>query len=170
MNKRFVFHSSVNKSIEWYTPNYIFKKLNIEFDLDPASNEFSNSIVKAKKYFIKEDDGLAKDWNGKVWLNPPYGKLTKIWIQKAIEEYEKNDIKIIVLLFARTDTSWFHESLQYFQQVCFTRGRIKFINGTTKEVAKDSPSSGSIFLSIGNEMNEAVKKADFGTCINLRGK
>ncbi len=43
-----------------------------QIDLDPASCEFAQKRVKAKRYFTKQDDGLQQRWFGNVFLNPPY--------------------------------------------------------------------------------------------------
>ena len=53
-------------------------------DLDPASNETAQELVKADHYFTAEDDGLAQTWNGRVWMNPPYrGGAINRFIEKA---------------------------------------------------------------------------------------
>lgn len=70
-------HSS--KSNEHYTPPDIIEGVRAvlgSIDLDPASCEVANTIVKAKKIYTKEDDGLVQDWLGRVFLNPPGGKPT----------------------------------------------------------------------------------------------
>lgn len=47
-------------------------------DLDPATTPSVNAwSVKASSIFTKDDDGLSKAWRGRVWLNPPGGKLKK---------------------------------------------------------------------------------------------
>jgi hypothetical protein len=60
---------------EWYTPARELEAARAvlgEFDLDPACSHRAQATVRAKKYFTVEDDGLAQDWHGRVWLNPPY--------------------------------------------------------------------------------------------------
>ena len=59
---------------EWYTPGYIIeaaKKVLGTIDLDPASSDIANSIIKANIYYTIENDGLTKEWFGNIWLNPP---------------------------------------------------------------------------------------------------
>jgi hypothetical protein len=41
-------------------------------DVDPASCEMAQKIVKATTFFTVKDDGLNKEWIGNIWLNPPY--------------------------------------------------------------------------------------------------
>jgi len=63
-------------TVEHYTPPYIVeaaRELMGEFDLDPASCELANRMIKAKEYYT--ENGLEKPWFGKVFLNPPGGKL-----------------------------------------------------------------------------------------------
>jgi hypothetical protein len=64
-------------SAEWYTPApYIEAAREVlgAIDLDPASSAQANATVRATAFFSKDDDGLARDWSGRAFLNPPYGK------------------------------------------------------------------------------------------------
>ena len=69
-------------SDEHYTPKHLFDALNIEFDLDVAA-PIGGSHVPAKRYFDKTVDGLAQDWVGNIWMNPPYSNPTP-WVDKFI--------------------------------------------------------------------------------------
>lgn len=56
-------------------------------DLDPASSAVFNEAVKAEWFFTKEDDGLAQEWSGMVYLNPPgdkTGELVKRFWTKLV--------------------------------------------------------------------------------------
>lgn len=59
--------------------------------LDPASSKAANNIVGAKHFFIKEDDGLLKQWFGNVFINPP-GSPSK-WFRKAVSEYKMGNVE-----------------------------------------------------------------------------
>lgn len=69
-------------SPEWYTPSPFVeaaREVMGEIDLDPASHEEANHVVKAKAFFSVEDNGLAKGWYGCVFLNPPGGLVPEFW-------------------------------------------------------------------------------------------
>lgn len=69
---------------EWGTPQDFFDELNKEFKftLDPCSTKEN---AKCKRFFTKEDDGLSKEWTGRVFMNPPYGRGIGAWIKKAYD-------------------------------------------------------------------------------------
>ena len=66
---------------EIYTPPHIFEALGLEFDLDVCGPVGGLDWIPAKKTFSELDDGLAQDWYGRVWMNPPYSK-PKDWVAK----------------------------------------------------------------------------------------
>ena len=55
---------------EWLTPPELIRALG-EFDLDPCA-PINRPWPTAGGHFTREDDGLTKEWFGRVWLNPPY--------------------------------------------------------------------------------------------------
>lgn len=60
---------------ERYTPaEYIAAVREVlgEIDLDPASSALAQETVRAIEHFTVDDDGLAQEWHGRVFLNPPY--------------------------------------------------------------------------------------------------
>ena len=60
------FERSDKNTIEWYTPPEIIRSLG-EFDLDPCTSEIAYKLnSSAKNYYTKEDDGLSKEWLGRV--------------------------------------------------------------------------------------------------------
>jgi hypothetical protein len=66
-------------SNDYYTPKWIFETLDLQFDLDVASPSGGIPHIPAKQYFTQKDDGLAQDWFGRVWMNPPFSK-AKPWV------------------------------------------------------------------------------------------
>lgn len=116
---------------EWYTPKeYIDSALAVmgEINTDPASTQIANEIIKADNFYTAKENGLNKNWIGKVWMNPPYAQpLISQFCSKLITEIEnKNCIEAIVLVNNATETNWFFTLAQKASVICFTKGRIKF--------------------------------------------
>ena len=78
--------SPVAKSVEWYTPPWVFQLLDIKFDLDPSSpHDMVLDWIPVTQRYTVFDDGLSKPWHGRVWLNPPYSKWTQQWMRRISE-------------------------------------------------------------------------------------
>ena len=118
--------------VTWQTPKWLSKSLrNIFgiFDLDPCSptDNRRKAPVRAKVLYTETDDGLALAWQGKVYVNPPYGRGIGRWIAKAHEEVLCGNAKLVVALIpARTDTKWWHKDLAGHADVFFLKGRLSF--------------------------------------------
>lgn len=114
---------------DWATPQGLFDELNKEFSftLDPCAD---HSNHKCERYFTKEIDGLRQDWSGEVvFVNPPYGSKTALWVKKCYEEVHEGACKCAVMLIAaRTDTRWFHDYIYGKAEIRFIKGRVKFGN------------------------------------------
>ena len=127
------------KNMNWCTPQNFFDDLNTEFNfvLDAAATDRS---AKCAMYYTPELDGLSQSWDvgGAVFCNPPYGRKLKKWVAKAYMESQKIKHPIVLLIPARTDTTYFHDYIYRKAELRFIRGRIKFADeyGTIK---KDAP-------------------------------
>jgi hypothetical protein len=99
------------------TSNEVYNKLNEEFDFnfDPCP-------------LHSEVDGLSISWQGNVFVNPPYGKAIRGWLEKGLNEIEVGNVKSIVyLLPSYTDVKWFHEiAIPFASEIRFIKGRLKF--------------------------------------------
>lgn len=144
-----------SNAVEWYTPErYIeaARRAMGGIDLDPATCTKANEVVRATTYFTEKDDGLDREWHGRVWLNPPYGATDKqsntgIWAEKLITEFRSGRVEAAVLLVnAVTDRTWFQQLWDF--PICFTDHRIEFYtpNGTPKQ-----PISGNAFIYFGGD-------------------
>jgi phage N-6-adenine-methyltransferase len=125
-----VSHNSGNN--EWYTPKeYVDAARSVMggIDCDPASSEIANRTVQARTYYTAEEDGLAYEWNGRVWMNPPYAQpLVAQFCEALVAQYGKTVTEACVLVNNATDTGWFHTLLDIANAVCFLRGRVRFID------------------------------------------
>lgn len=84
----------------WLTPPHIIDALG-PFDLDPCAS-LNRPWDTAAKHYTIEDDGLAQEWNGFVWCNPPFGPDAEVWLSKLADH--GNGIGLVP---ARTETRWF---------------------------------------------------------------
>lgn len=114
-----------SNSNEWATPKAFFAALDAEFhfDLDPCATPEN---AKCKNFYTIEDDGLTKKWGGsRVFCNPPYGREISKWVKKAYEESRYCEV-VVMLIPARTDTSYFHQWIYHKAEIRFVRGRLHF--------------------------------------------
>ncbi len=123
-------HVSYNSgNNEWYTPaEYIEAARAVmgSIDLDPASSEIANRIVKASAYHTAETNGLDKAWSGNIWLNPPYASdLIGRFMEKLASERDTYH-QAIVLVNNATETEWFQKLVSKASAAVFPKGRVKF--------------------------------------------
>lgn len=110
----------------WLTPPEMIKALG-PFDRDPCTPPYMPWETATKRY-TPLDDGLSKEWRGRVWLNPPYGKQTFLWLNR-LRLHENG----IALIFARTETRGFQDVVfRHAHSLCFIRGRICFYTAEGK--------------------------------------
>lgn len=113
-------------SEEWYTPPSVIERVMRTLgaiELDPCADP--KKTVPALNHLTEDDDGLAVEWNGRVYMNPPYGAGIKLWVAKLQAHHETGDVpEAIALVPSRTDTAWFAMLRDYPR--CFVRGRLRF--------------------------------------------
>ncbi|MCO5195547.1 MAG: ParB N-terminal domain-containing protein [Anaerolineae bacterium] len=118
-----------SKSAEHYTPAAILDAAVTclgAIDLDPCSNSHKTPNVPASRHYTREDDGLAMPWQGRVYMNPPYGRELEAWIEKLVSEYDTGNIsEAIALVPARTDTQWWQRLARF--PLCLVIGRLTFL-------------------------------------------
>ena len=101
------------------TPSGFYKQLNEEFGFN-----FDPCPLRENPEF----DGLTIDWGKRCYINPPYGKAIRGWLEKALFEIEKGNTELAVFLLpSYTDVKWFHEVLlPRAKEIRFLKGRLKF--------------------------------------------
>lgn len=160
LRKGFTHESPKAKTVEWYTPSKIFKALGLMFDMDVASpGKDIVPWVPAKHHLTVEDDGLVIRWSGMVWCNPPYGSAVPAWLRRFVEHGNG-----VALLFARTDTDWFHSIALKCGIICFIRGRIQFVAADGRNAGGGG--CGSMLLACGKESCNAVIGSGLGFCFS----
>ena len=117
MNKNTIRLFQSKKTDDWQTPKELYNSLNKEFnfDFDPCP-------------FQSKFDGLKCEWGKRNFVNPPYSKV-KEFLHKADFELKNGNAELCVfLLFANTDTKWFHDFCYHKAELRFLKGRLKFID------------------------------------------
>lgn len=163
-------HSN-NQNDEWYTPpEYIESSRRVMgvIDLDPASSEIANRTVQANEFYSIEDSAFEHTWNGRVWMNPPYSRVIKDFINKLVEEHEAGNVtEAIVVTNNGTDTRWFHQLSSVASAVCLHRGRIGFLNQDGVRI--DNNNKGQVFTYIGSRPERFAEEfAQYGTIADIR--
>ena len=64
-----------------------------------------------------------------MFCNPPYGRKVGRWVQKAYEEALKPNTIVVLLVFAKTDTKWFHDYCLHRSEIRFLKGRVRYGEG-----------------------------------------
>jgi len=133
-----------HKSVEWYTPAWIFEALGVHFDLDPASPHDAETQVPATRKYTRFDDGLKQSWSGRVWLNPPYGPDTGLWMRRMIDHRHG-----IAMVFSRTDAAWCQEAMRAADAILFLSGRVDFLPGHENRHKKGRCGAGTVLFAFG---------------------
>ncbi|RPJ50999.1 MAG: hypothetical protein EHJ95_06160 [Methanobacteriota archaeon] len=110
-----LFYSS-SKTPEYYTPEDILCSVQFTMgaiDLDPA--------------MPGKTDGLDIKWEGRIFLNPPYGRGVIKWFEKLRESVGLGTVtEYIVLWKCAPETRAWRILMQYTELVAFPRARIQF--------------------------------------------
>lgn len=112
---------------DYSTQPELYEVLDREFNftLDAAASHWN---AKCDNYFTAKDNALKKVWRGNVFLNPPYGRETEVFVKKSYLQFKKGNTNVVVLLLAaRTDTNWYHKYCSK-GEVRFLKGRVKHGN------------------------------------------
>jgi hypothetical protein len=143
---------------EWYTPSvYVEAARQVmgSIDIDPASNDTANQFIKATIYYTKETNGLLAEWNGNVWLNPPYSyPLIQDFSDKLIKDYTNGITKqSCIFVHNSTETKWFQLLLERCSALCLIKGRINYMdkNGVFRPGA---PLQGEAVIYIGKNAKD----------------
>lgn len=137
----------------WLTPPEVLKPLG-PFDLDPCCPRTMPWNTAGVMFHEGIDDGLSRDWFGRVWLNPPYGPETEKWLAKLVAHGNG-----IALIFARTETEMFFEQVwSRATAILFIKRRLHFHDITGKR-AKANAGAPSVLVAYGSINAVALRRA-----------
>jgi len=151
--------SARSESVDWLTPPEWIQKLG-PFDLDPCC-PYSMPWRTAARMLTRDEDGLATNWHGRIWCNPPYGppKIIEPWLRRLADHGNG-----IGLIFARTETrAWFKYIWPRASGALFVEGRPHFYN-IAGERAKGNSGGPVALLAYGAANLEALAAS------GIRGK
>jgi len=138
-------------SDEWYTPKYIFDALGVSFQLDVASPPRVTHVPCLARL---TSGSLEADWQGFVWMNPPFGGRNGLvpWLEKFIIHGNG-----IALTPDRTSAPWWQYAALKSDAALFIHGKVKFErpDGTIGK----SPSTGTTLFASGERGRSALISA-----------
>lgn len=138
------------KSNDWITPKHIIDALGV-FDLDPSACIPQPWMCANQSYTI-EDDGLSKEWFGRVWLNPPYGKESEPFLERLWKHGDG-----IALIFARTETAMFFKHVwEKADGLLFLKGRLFFHHPDGTRASSNSGGP-SVLIAYGDKNVKALE-------------
>ena len=138
------------KNDEWLTPRWILDALG-RFDLDPCA-PVKRPWPTASRHMMKNFDGLKRAWNGRVWLNPPFGREWPKWVEKLAAHGDG-----VALLAARTETRPFFDLVwRRAHGLLFLKGRphFCFVDGTPAKANCGCP---IVLVAYGEENASALR-------------
>ncbi|PNC35740.1 adenine methyltransferase [Akkermansia muciniphila] len=121
----------------WLTPRYVLDLLG-HFDVDPCAATVRPWDCASVNY-TEADNGLLMPWEGRVWLNPPYGNEAEAFMERMSNHVGGG----LALIFMRSDTRWFQRCVLSRARYLFLwRGRIRFCrpDGETPGNQPNAPS------------------------------
>jgi hypothetical protein len=138
-------------SDDWLTPKYIFDALGVEFDLDVAAPE---EVSNVPCRFWRSTTGLTRQWEGFVWMNPPFGGRNGIlpWLTKFVSHGNG-----IALTPDRTSAPWFQKTARRIDRILFISPKVKF-ERPDGSIGRQ-PGCGTALMSIGARGNAALVNA-----------
>ena len=144
-------HLPTAQTTTWLTPPHILGALG-EFDIDPCAAPSPRPWDTANRHIELPEDGLATQWHGRVWLNPPYGRETDQWLDTLADHGDG-----IALIFARTETDMFVRHVWHrADALLFLYGRLHF--HTTDGVrAKANAGAPSVLIAYGQRNVDCLR-------------
>ena len=98
----------------------------VESTWTPRPAPKQTRLSRRRTSYAEADDGLAHDWAGRVWLNPPFkSPLVRQFIEKLLDS--PSITAAVVVTNNATETRWGQKLLQAATRVCLPSKRIRFL-------------------------------------------
>ena len=135
MNQQTLFNTPQQQltSDDYYTPKWIFEKLQITFDIDVAAPTGGCHWIPAKQHFDQQTNGLTSTWHGNVFMNPPFSK-PQPWVEKFMQH--ANGIAVLLM----SKSKWFDQIWAHQNAIVVLPQNLKFVD--------PKGSNGSIFMPV----------------------
>jgi hypothetical protein len=159
-------------------------------ELDPASDPLGNSLVKASRYFTKDQDGYTKEWTATtVYCNPP-GRINKDrkmpgssdWFKKMHYEWLSRRFEEgIFICYSADILSKIAEIVEHYElaicypkpssEICSGMGRICFLShdGGGNLTSQKSPPNGNAIIYFHSRPSMRSDKEKFKNCFEPIG-
>ena len=155
---------TIGQNDEWLTPPKMLDALG-SFDLDPCS-PINRPWWTAKVCLTILDDGLKSDWQGRVWLNPPFNRYERpVWMRKMADHGNG-----IMMIPAATETKAFDDFVwKRADAVCFVKGRphFHFVDGKR---ASFNCGTAIALVAYGSENTKILAASELGRTILLNAR
>jgi len=130
---------------EYGTPPLLFLEACKKFHCTPKVDYFASDVNHVcDKYYTKSDDAFSIPFKEDGFINCPYSMIGKV-MQKAYEEHMANNVELMILAYAKTDTQWWWKWVENKAEVHFIKGRIKFLDAKGNPTKLSSP-YGSVWI------------------------
>jgi ParB family chromosome partitioning protein len=159
-------HVSRNSGVpEWYSPPDLVQAARAvlgRIDTDPASSDKAQLVVRAGRFYTLDDDGLSREWTGRVWLNPPYTPgIIEQFVDRLCDHVQAGNPAILLVNNA-TETKWFQRAARLAAALCFPQGRVRFLD---EDGSPGTPLQGQAVLYFGDDVERFIKQfGPFGFC------
>lgn len=149
------------KNDEWLTPPEVLKPLGV-FDLDPCA-PVMRPWSTARSHYDVTHGGLQREWAGRVWCNPPFGREAIEWLRRMASHANG-----IALIPARTETAMFYECVwNVADAVLFIKGRPHFhyVDGSRAPFNSGAP---ICLVAYGEENAKVLRESGLGFVVSTK--
>lgn len=145
---------ATGKSDEWYTPHVVFDALGVSFDMDVAAPRGRRHVCVPANQFLTARS-LDREWDGFVWMNPPFGGRNAIvpWLDKFWVHGNG-----IALTPDRTSAPWWQDAATCCSSLLLVSPKLRFVRPDGTE--GKSPGSGTTLWASGDRAVLALRRAE----------